>query len=172
MDKIILIGYMASGKSTIGKIVAEKMKVSLVDLDILIEKETQLPIEKIFREKGEIYFRKIEHALFKKLVESNESLIISTGGGTPCYADNHLLLNREHVISIYLKGSIDLLYDRLLTEKVKRPLVADKSEEELKDFIAKQLFERSYYYNKATFIISIDGKNPADIASEIVEALV
>lgn len=172
MRKIILIGYMASGKTTIGKIVAEKLGVSPVDLDSLIEKETQLSIENIFSEKGEIYFRKMEHVLFKKLFQSKESMIISTGGGTPCYADNHLFLNEEGVVSIYLKASIDLLYERLLTEKSNRPLVANKSEEELKEFIAKQLFERSYYYNQATFTISIDGKNREDIASEIIDILV
>ena len=172
MKKIILIGYMASGKTTIGKMVAEKLKVAHVDLDNLIENEVQLSVENIFREKGEIYFRKIEHILFKKLIESRESLIISTGGGTPCYADNHLFLNDEGVISIYLKASVDLLYDRLLTENSKRPLVANKSEVELKDFIAKQLFERSYYYNKATFKISIDGKNQEVITSEIINLLV
>lgn len=172
MRKIVLIGYMASGKTTMGKILAVKLGISHVDLDDLIQKETKLPIENIFSEKGEIYFRKNEHTLFKKLVESKESLIISTGGGTPCYADNHLFLNGEGVISIYLKASIDLLYDRLLTEKSKRPLVADKNKEELKEFIAKQLFERSYYYNKATFKISIDGKNIEDIASEILDLLV
>ena len=139
MRKIVLIGYMASGKSTIGKIVAKKIAVRHVDLDNLIEKESKLSIENIFSEKGEIYFRKMEHTLFKKLCESNEPLIVSTGGGTPCYADNHLFLNADGVISIYLKASIDLLYDRLLTEKNKRPLVADKPEEVLKEFIAKQL---------------------------------
>jgi len=172
MRKIVLIGYMASGKTTIGKIVAEKMKISHVDLDNLIEKEAKLSIENIFSEKGEIYFRKMEHDLFKKLIESEESEVISTGGGTPCYADNHLFLNGDGVISIYLKASIETLYDRLLVENAKRPLVANKSEEALKDFIAKQLFERSYYYNKATFKISIDGKNPKDIASEILDLLV
>ena len=172
MRKIVLIGYMASGKTTVGKIIAEKIGVSHVDLDNLIEKETKSSIENIFKEKGEIYFRKTEHDLFKKQIESKESLVISTGGGTPCYADSHLLLNVDGVISIYLKASIDTLYDRLLVENAKRPLVANKSEEELKEFIAKQLFERSYYYNKATFKISIDAKNQENIASEIITLLV
>lgn len=172
MKKIILIGYMASGKTTIAKIVATKLGISNIDLDHLIEKETNLSLDNIFSEKGEIFFRKMEHSLFKKLVESKESLIISTGGGTPCYADNHFFLNGEGVISIYLKGSIELLNARLLKEKSKRPLVAQKNEEELKDFIAKQLFERSYYYNMATFKISIDGKNPEEIASEVFKLLV
>ncbi len=172
MKKIILIGYMASGKTAIAKIVAAKRGILNVDLDDLIEKETHLSIENIFSEKGEIYFRRLEHTLFKKLLESKESLIISTGGGTPCYADNHLFLNGEGIISIYLKGSIDLLYARLLNEKNTRPLVAHKKEEELKEFIAKQLFERSYYYNKATFTISIDDKGPEEIASEILNLLI
>ena len=92
MRKIVLIGYMASGKTTMGKILAVKLGISHVDLDDLIQKETKLPIENIFSEKGEIYFRKNEHTLFKKLVESKESLIISTGGGTPCYE-----IGRAHV---------------------------------------------------------------------------
>ena len=172
MRKIILIGYMASGKTTIGKIVAKKNDISHVDLDNLIEKEAGLSIENIFAQKGEIYFRKMEHNLFKKLMESKESLVISTGGGTPCYANNHLFLDGDGVISIYLKASIDVLYERLSVENVKRPLVANKSEETLKDFIAKQLFERSYYYNKATFKISIDSKNPENIATSILDLLV
>ena len=172
MKKIILIGYMASGKTTIAKIVAAKLRFSHVDLDNFIEKEIKSSIENIFREKGEIYFRKVEHTLFKKLVSSKESLIISTGGGTPCYANNHLFLNGDGVISIYLKASIDLLYDRLIIEKGNRPLVAYKKQEALKEFIAKQLFERSYYYNEATYTITIDGKKPEEIASEIERLIV
>jgi shikimate kinase len=172
MKKVILIGYMASGKTTVAKILSSELGVSYFDMDTLIENETKLSITALFSEKGEIYFRKVEQELFKSLLGFNQSAIISTGGGTPCYANNHLLLNGPNVISVYLRGSIDVLYKRLLAEKNQRPLVANKTEEELRDFIAKHLFERSYYYNQATFKVTIDGKSPEAIASEIVNLLV
>lgn len=171
MQKIILVGYMAVGKSTIGKIVAEKLKTRWVDLDETIENRTQLSVSDIFKEKGEIFFRKLEHSEFKKLLENEESLVISTGGGTPCYADNHLLLNGENITSFYLKASIGELFERLKRNTAARPLVAHQTEEELKEFIAKNLFDRSYYYNQATHTIAVDGKTPEGIANEIIAGL-
>lgn len=170
MQKIILVGYMAVGKSTIGKILAEKRQMKWVDLDKIIEKNEKLTIADIFKEKGEIYFRKQEHLEFKKLIAAPEDLVISTGGGTPCYANNHLLLKGDNVVSIYLYATIDELYSRLKDNAAERPLVANQSEEELKEFIAKNLFDRSYYYNQATFKINTGGKTPETIAIEI-EAL-
>ena len=170
MQKIILVGYMAVGKSTIGKILAEKRQMKWVDLDKIIESNLKLTVSEIFKEKGEIYFRKQEHFEFEKISNAEESLVISTGGGTPCYANNHLLLNGNNVVSIYLYASIDELYNRLKNNTSERPLVAEQSEEELKEFIAKNLFDRSYYYNQATFKINTDGKTPEDIVGEI-EAL-
>jgi shikimate kinase len=171
MQKIILIGYMAVGKTTIGKKLAEKMQIEAIDLDKIIEKETDLSIPDIFEQKGEVYFRKIEHIIFTECVESDKDLIISTGGGTPCYANNHLLLNGTNVISIYLKASIDVIFERLKSEKEERPLVANQSEADLKEFIAKHLFERSYFYNQATFKINVDNKSTEDIVEEIVRLL-
>ncbi len=167
MQKIILVGYMAVGKSTIGKILAEKKQLKWVDLDEIIENNAKLSVADIFKEKGEIYFRKQEHLEFKKLLNSKESLVISTGGGTPCYADNHLLLNGDNVVSVYLSATIEELYNRLKNNAAERPLLANKSEEELKEFIAKKMFERSYYYNQATFKINTGGKTPETIAEEI-----
>lgn len=171
MRKIILVGYMAVGKSTIGKIMAQKMNFRHQDLDELIEKEENLTINEIFNQKGEIYFRKVEHLLFKSLVESNESLIISTGGGTPCYANNHLMLNGNGIVSVYLSAPIALLFERLLKGKESRPLVANQSEEEIKEFIAKNLFERSYYYNQSKYKVEVIGKMPNEIADEIIALL-
>lgn len=171
MQKIILIGYMGSGKTTIAQYLAKKKNVDWVDLDYLIEKETQISIPLLFETKGEIYFRTREHQLFKQVLEQEGNLIISAGGGTPCYANNHLLLKGEQVISIYLKGSIDTLYSRLLTEKHKRPLLANLSEVALKEYIAKSLFERSYFYNQATFKLDIDQKSPETITNEILNLL-
>lgn len=171
MRKIILVGYMAVGKSTIGKILAQKTQMKFIDLDQSIEESVKSPITEIFKQHGEIYFRKLEHLEFQKCINNQESVIISTGGGTPCYADNHLLLNAEGVISIYLKASIEELYQRLKLNSDSRPLVGQKTEEELKEFIAKNLFERSYFYNQAKYKITVDGKNPETIAAEIFNLL-
>jgi shikimate kinase len=171
MQKIILIGYMAVGKSTIGKIIAEKMKIKWLDLDKIIEENTNLPVAVIFKEKGEIYFRKQEHEELKELIESKENLVISAGGGMPCYSNNHLLLNGHNVISVYLSASIEALFERLKDNDGERPLVVDHSEEHLREFIAKNLFDRSYYYNQATYKINTDGKIPSAIADEIIALL-
>lgn len=171
MKKVILIGYMAVGKTTIAKLLSEKMGVKHVDLDNLIEKKTNLTVGELFKQKGEIYFRKVEHEIFKEVIQNDDNLIISTGGGTPCYADNYLFLNGNNSISIYLNASLPIILDRLRSEKKTRPLVANLSQEELKEFVAKHLFERSYFYNQATFKVAIDNKLPYVIVEEILQLL-
>jgi shikimate kinase len=171
MQKIILIGYMGSGKTTIAQLLAKEKNINWIDLDDAIEKETQKSIASLFQTKGEVYFRRIEHTLFEKIVQQEENLIISTGGGTPCYANNHLLLKGDNVVSIYLKGSIHTLYQRLINEKIKRPLLANLTGEELKEYIAKSLFERSYFYNQATYKLDIDQKTPETITAELLQLL-
>lgn len=171
MHKLILIGYMGVGKTTTAQLLALKLNKKWVDLDELIEKQTNLSISAIFEQKGEVYFRKLEHETFLQIIESDEQLIISTGGGTPCYANNHLLLNGVNTKSIYLKASIELIFERLNAGKTNRPLVARYSEEELKEFIAKNLFERSYFYNQATYTVNIESKSPEQLADEIIAVL-
>jgi shikimate kinase len=158
---------MGSGKTTIAKLLSEKIKLSVLDLDKIIEERLDLSVKAIFETKGEIYFRKIEHRIFSELMSNNESMILSLGGGTPCYAGNHLLLNGEGVTSIYLKASIETLYGRLSTVKSERPLLSEMEEGEMKEFIAKHLFDRSFYYNQATIKLSVDGKDTAAIVKEL-----
>lgn len=158
---------MGSGKTTIAKLLSEKIKLSVLDLDKIIEERLDLSVKAIFETKGEIYFRKVEHRIFSELMSNNESMILSLGGGTPCYAGNHLLLNGEGVTSIYLKASIETLYGRLSTVKSERPLLSEMEEEEMKEFIAKHLFDRSFYYNQAAIKLSVDGKDTAAIVKEL-----
>jgi shikimate kinase len=167
MKKIILLGYMGCGKSTIAKLLAIKVNLPCLDLDEIIEKKENAALKNIFSEKGEIYFRKLEHDIFSDLMKNQGSFILSLGGGTPCYANNHELLKGKNVFSIYLNGSIPTLYERLINEKENRPLIAAKSEGELKEYIAKNLFDRSYYYNQAQFKVLIDGKSAKEITNEI-----
>ena len=171
MKKIILVGYMGSGKSLIGKLLSEKTGIKFFDLDQIIEQRENQIIKKIFDTKGEIYFRKLEHNVFLELLQSNDDIILSCGGGTPCYYNNHELLNESNLYSIYLQGSIDTLYNRLILETNKRPLISGIKEPELKEYIAKQLFERSYFYNFSNFKINIDNKTPESIVSEVQKLL-
>lgn len=171
MRKIILLGYMGCGKSTIAKRLSNSTGITVVDLDNSIEERTQLTVKEIFEKKGEIYFRKLERDILIELLKAPETLIIALGGGAPCYSNNHELLVGENNISIYLKGSVDTLMNRLLANRSKRPIVADKTENELKEFIAKHLFERSFYYNQAKYIVSIDNRTKDETAAEIQNIL-
>lgn len=170
--KIVLLGYMASGKSTIGRILAEKMQTSFIDLDEYIEEKERKTVSEIFEQKGEIYFRKQEHIYLKELLEQKESFILSLGGGTPCYARNmDVLLSFYDAKSVYLKTSINTIVDRLIGEKSKRPLVARLNKEELVEFVAKHLFERSYFYNKAKYKITVDNKSIDEIMEDLQSIL-
>ncbi|WP_440121634.1 shikimate kinase [Tenacibaculum sp. Ill] len=170
--KIVLLGYMASGKSTIGRNLAEKMEIPFVDLDEYIEKKEERTVSEIFEQKGEIYFRKQEHIYLKELLEQEKNFILSLGGGTPCYAGNmDVLLSFNDVKSVYLKTSIDTIVDRLTNEKSKRPLVARLNKEELAEFVAKHLFERSYFYNQAKYKIAVDNKSIDEIMDSLQSIL-
>ncbi len=171
MKKVVLIGYMGSGKSVVAKKLANKIGISAVELDEMIEKKCEMSIQELFSSKGELFFRKEEHQLFLNLLNDNNDMVISTGGGTPCYFNNHELLNGENVVSIYLKASIDTLYNRLLKGKQKRPLIANLNNDEIKEFIAKHLFDRSFYYNQATYKVNVDAKTIDEIVAEIANLL-
>ena len=171
--KIILLGYMASGKSTIGRLLAADKKMLFIDLDAYIEEKEGISISNIFKNKGEIYFRIQENKYLKELLTNDNSFILSLGGGTPCYAGNMEVINDAvKVSSFYLRASIKTIVARLASEeKVQRPLVADLSDEKLVEFISKHLFERSYFYEQAAYKIQIDEKNVNTIAEEISKIL-
>jgi shikimate kinase len=171
MKKVVLIGYMGSGKSSVAKKLALQLGKELIDLDELIEKKSGMSIATIFATKGEIYFRKLEHELFAEVLKNENDNIISTGGGTPCYYNNHKLLKSESVVSFYLNASVENLYQRLNYEKQKRPLLSNLDNNEIKEFIAKHIFDRSFYYNQASFKILVDGKSVEDIVMEITTLL-
>ena len=171
MKKIILSGYMGSGKSTIASLLHERLRWPLLDLDAIIESRTGQSITEIFTQKGEIFFRKLEHETLKELLSQNESFILSLGGGTPCYANNHELLKSEENDWIYLKASPETLLKRLLNDRGNRPLLNEKNPEELQSFIAQHLFERSFFYNQARHKITTDDKSPKAVAFEIENLL-
>lgn len=171
MNKIVLLGYMGSGKSTIAKVLSKNIQIPFVDLDEYIEEKAKMSVKSIFEQYGEIKFRRLEHDAFVELLNNDQNVIIGLGGGTPCYANNHELLKGDGVKSIYLKASIETLFARLSINKSKRPLIADKNDAEMKEFIAMHLFERSFYYNQAQFTVSVDNKTVEQTVNDIVAVL-
>lgn len=167
--KIILVGYMGSGKSTIGKKLSLKINLPFFDLDKEIEKKYNQTIDEIFKTKGEIWFRKLEHQLLSEYIQSDKSFILSLGGGTPCYANNHLFLQLPEIYSIYLKASVSELTNRLEKEKDQRPLL--QNIEDLSSFIGPHILERSHYYNFAKYKVQVDGNPPDEIVSEIIKLM-
>ncbi len=167
---VVLIGYMASGKSTLGRILAKKINYDFIDLDDYIEEKEKRSVSDIFKSKGEIYFRKMETLYLKELLNNKTKLVLSLGGGTPCYSNNmDFIRNITNVKSIYLKASIPTLVARLKKEKSKRPLIAHiETDELLTEFIGKHLFERSHFYNLSEITITSDNKTEDGIIEELV----
>ncbi len=163
--KIILLGYMASGKSTISKLLAKKLQMDAIDLDDYIVEKEGLSIRDIFKTKGEIYFRVQENKYLLELLENKNSFVLALGGGTPCYANNmNLMVKMSN--TIYLKANLNTLFDRLRNEKENRPMISLLNDEKLKEFIAKHLFERAPYYEQASHIISIDNQTVATLVEQ------
>lgn len=171
--KIVLMGYMGSGKSTVGKLLSELLNLPFKDLDYEIQKEEAMSIPEIFSKKGEIYFRKSESKVLKALLALDESFILATGGGTPCYANSlSEMLNDSETLTIYLKVPLQVLCERLMAQRESRPILSHlNTKEELLEFVGIHLFERSYFYNQAEIIIDAKEDLPATVAKKIAENL-
>lgn len=150
MTRVFLIGYMGVGKTTVGKKLAKLLNKNFIDLDKFIESKYHKSIAELFAEKGENEFRQIEQ---KALVEvaQIENVIISTGGGAPCFFNNMELMNQSG-ITVYIHAQPEELAARLRASKNVRPLIAEKSPEELIPFITNHLSERERFYNQAKII--------------------
>ncbi|WP_229665902.1 shikimate kinase [Flavobacterium suaedae] len=169
--KIVLCGYMGSGKSIIAKLLSKALTINSIDLDEYIEKQQGKTISHIFEESGEVKFRKLEHEALKEIMNGSDDFLLAMGGGTPCYAGNDKFLKQNDVISIYLKTGIKEIVKRLTTEIDKRPLLKNLDEEEREEFVAKHIFDRSYYYMQSKHVVTTDGKTPEAIVNEIMSLL-
>jgi shikimate kinase len=161
---------MGSGKSHISKILSEKLNFRLIDLDKEISKRNKLTIPEIFAKRGEIYFRKLERETLEEILATEENLVLSLGGGTPAYYNNMEIINSNSK-SVFLRASVGTLAERLSKQKEKRPLIANITNENLPEFIAKHLFERNVFYSKAQFHVVTDSREPEEIVGEIIEKL-
>tara|TARA_B100001093_G_C26859875_1_gene1029493 strand:+ start:216 stop:731 length:516 start_codon:yes stop_codon:yes gene_type:complete len=168
---IVLLGYMGCGKSTIGKKLALERQLEFFDLDDLIENQEGQRISKLFETKGELYFRKQEAEVLRSFVSKNDNFVLALGGGTPCYANNTEFLLEQNLQTVYLKAQLKTLVSRLQDEKAQRPLISRFDESQLTEFIAKHLFERRFYYEKAAVQYNIDEKGIEQSVLELEKLL-
>ena len=149
--RIYLTGFMGAGKTFLGKLWAEDNSLSFFDLDLLIEDEERMSVEKIFSTYGEDYFREKEAAVLRN-TDRFDDCIIACGGGTPCFFDNMNWMN-QHGTTIFLNTPPTLLAERLRGEKEFRPLLRSVQDVDLLDFIIKKLEERAEFYLQANIIL-------------------
>jgi len=160
---------MGCGKSTIGRLLANKLQLEFIDLDSYIETETQKSIPDIFASEGENKFRELEHENLKKLL-SKDNIIIALGGGTPCFFNNMELINKT-CVSIYLEVDTITLYNRLSENNYNRPLVNNLTSEKLMEYIEKNIKKRKKYYSLATHTINVNKLEKNTIQNKIIEKI-
>lgn len=153
MIRIILIGYMGAGKTTVGKALAQSLNLTFYDLDWYIEERYRRTVPQLFAERGETGFREIEKRILHEVAEF-EDVVISSGGGTPCFFDNMDYMNGQ-AQTVYLKASPDVLFQHLKMGKTERPLLKNKTDEELKQYIQDSLAVREPFYSKAQYTLDV-----------------
>lgn len=169
MKRIFLTGYMGSGKTTLGSCLMELTGLSFIDLDMFIEKRFHKTIRQLFDERGEDGFREVEKRMLHEVAEF-EDVIISTGGGTPCFFDNMAFM-KSCGTTVYLRVSVAELTARLEVSKHTRPVLKNRSGEELKEFISNNLATRLPYYEQADIIFDADTMNTREEVRQLSQRL-
>jgi shikimate kinase len=158
---------MGSGKTTVGPTLASKLGYQFIDQDDLIVEHYSMSIADVFAKFGEAKFRKTEHDVLVDVV-TKDNLVISTGGGAPCFFNNMEFMNRFG-ITVYLKAEPATLMNRLRALTDSRPLLKGKTEPELMQFITDKLNEREPYYLKAKLSLPTDSLNADEVIEKIIE---
>lgn len=154
MQRIILIGYMGAGKTTIGRHLAQALQLEFFDLDWYVEDRFRMKIPDIFRERGEQGFRDLERKMLHEVAEF-ENIVLACGGGTPCFFDNMDYMNSV-AETVYLRATPDVLQTHLGMGKSIRPLIQGKTPDELREYIQESLVTRTPFYEKARHTIDIN----------------
>ena len=162
--RIALVGYMGSGKSTVGKLLAAHLRLPFADLDSLIAQQEQLSIADLFKVKGEDYFRSCEANLLRALLSDTPAFVIATGGGTPCFFDNMKLLN-EQSSTFFLDCDATVIHERITSSEQNRPLFSSDLNE-----LQLHLSSRIPFYSMAHYAIS-NNSSAADACTSILEKL-
>ena len=168
--RIILIGYMGAGKTTIGRALAQRLGIPFYDLDWYIETRRHRSVAQIFAEIGEEGFRQIEHNLLHEVAEF-EDVIISCGGGTPCFFDNIDYMNRQGQV-VYLKATPEVLIRHLQMGRTERPLIKGKDPQQLADFINEQLARREAFYLQARYHFDVSLLDNREKINDTIEKLI
>ena len=158
--RIYLVGYMGVGKTTVGKKLARMLDLPFYDLDAVITESVERTIPEIFEAEGESGFRGVERSYLHKITDTHPSMVLSTGGGTPCFYDNMQFMN-EQGITIYLQMDVASLSHRLINSKANRPLIANITAEGLQAYVKRHLDERKDYYEDAHITFPALGMGPA-----------
>ena len=169
MQRVFLIGFMGAGKTSVGKALSTKLRCPFVDLDFFIEGRYHKTIRQIFEEKDEDAFREIECNALREVAEF-ENVVVSTGGGTPCFHQNMMFMN-EQGTTVYLKVSNEELVRRINLNKNTRPLLKDFSNDELNRFVEQTMAKRSSFYEQARIIFTVEKEDIAKTTSSLMELL-
>ena len=167
--RIFLLGFMGTGKTTLGRALALDMNLSFCDLDQYIEQRYMKRISQIFQDKGESGFRMIESRLLREVGEF-EDVVISCGGSTPLFDGNIDYMNGQGQ-TIWLETSEQVLFNRLKVARMARPLIAGKTDQELRQYIAQELARRVPYYEKAQYRYSGDRLESVEQVAQSVQAV-
>lgn len=169
MQRIFLTGYMGAGKTTLGRDLSDFLGLSFIDLDVFIEERFHKTIRQIFAERGEEAFRELERRMLHEVAEF-EDIIVSTGGGTPCFFDNMSFMNSCGQ-TVYLRVSIDELAARLEMARQTRPVLQNRTGEAVKAFIRESLESRLPFYEQARFIFDAETMDTHDDVRKLSERL-
>lgn len=169
MKRIFLIGYMGSGKTTLGKAYARASGLEFIDLDWYVEERLRKSVSELFAERGENGFRELERKMLHEAGEF-ENVVVACGGGTPCFFDNMEYMNRQG-ITVFLDVHPDVLFRRLKIAKARRPLLAGKTDEELMGVIVSALQKRLPYYSKAQLCFNAEKLESYEQIDESVRRL-
>ena len=169
MIRIFLTGYMGAGKTTLGKAFARKLNLPFVDLDWYMEERFHKTVGELFVERGEAGFRELEKNMLHE-VGAFEDVVISTGGGAPCFFDNMDFMNRNGK-TVFLNVHPDVLFRRLREAKQQRPILQGKQDDELKEFIIRALEKRTPFYSQAQYVFNADELEDRSQIEKSVEKL-
>ena len=169
MIRIFLTGYMGAGKTTVGKALARKLNLPFVDLDWYMEERFHKTVGELFVERGEAGFRELEKNMLHE-VGAFEDVVISTGGGAPCFFDNMDFMNRNGK-TVFLNVHPDVLFRRLRVAKQQRPILQGKQDDELKEFIIRALEKRTPFYSQAQYVFNADELEDRSQIEKSVEKL-
>lgn len=167
--KIFLIGFMGSGKTHWGRLLSRKLGLPFFDMDEQVATHAGKSIPEVFAEEGEEHFRMLEKEVLYMITESHDSFVMACGGGSPCFFNNIEYMNNAGV-TVWINTPLDVLFDRLVKEKEKRPLIRELSDDQLRSFITRKFADRRIYYEQAAIKMDEEPLRLDDLVEKIFHA--